>query len=45
METLARQDNVAEALRDYEELRQRLREELGAAPSAGTQELHRRLLG
>lgn len=45
METLARQDNVAEALRVYEELRQRLREELGAAPSAGTQELHRRLLG
>jgi pentatricopeptide repeat protein len=45
MESLARQDNVAEALRVYEQLRQRLRDELGTAPSAGTKELHRRLLG
>ncbi len=45
METLARQDNVAEALRVYEQLRQRLRDELGTAPSASTQELHRKLLG
>jgi class 3 adenylate cyclase/DNA-binding SARP family transcriptional activator len=45
METLAHRDNVAEALRVYEELRQRLRVELGTSPSAATQELHRRLLG
>jgi DNA-binding SARP family transcriptional activator len=45
METLARQDNVAEALRVYEQLRRRLRDELGTAPSTSTQELHRRLLG
>jgi SARP family transcriptional regulator, regulator of embCAB operon len=45
METLARRDNVAEALRVYEDLRRRLRDELGASPSAGTQELHRALLG
>jgi DNA-binding SARP family transcriptional activator len=44
METFARRDNVAEALRVYEELRQKLRDELGASPSAGTQELHRALL-
>ncbi|MGH2886465.1 MAG: AfsR/SARP family transcriptional regulator, partial [Solirubrobacteraceae bacterium] len=44
MEVLARRDNVAEALQVYEALRQTLREELGAAPSLGTQELHRRLL-
>jgi len=45
METLAARGNAAEALLVYEELRQLLREELGAAPSAQTQELHRRLLG
>ena len=44
MDVLARRDNVAEALRVYEGLRVRLREELGAAPSRATQELHRRLL-
>jgi DNA-binding SARP family transcriptional activator len=44
METLARRGNAAEALRVYEELRQKLREELGASPSASTQELHRALL-
>ena len=44
MEVLAREDNVAEALLVCEGLRLRLREELGAAPSAGTQELRRQLL-
>jgi DNA-binding SARP family transcriptional activator len=45
MEVLAARGNAAEALVVYEELRRRLRDELGAAPSAPTQELHRRLLG
>ena len=45
MEVLTRRDNVAEALQVYEELRRKLRDELGAPPSAGTQELHRKLLG
>ena len=44
MEALSRQGNSAEALLAYEELRTRLREELGASPSAPTQELHRKLL-
>ena len=44
MEALAAEDNVAEALRVYERLRVLLREELGAAPGAAAQELHRRLL-
>lgn len=44
MEVLAQRDNVAEALQVYEGLRCRLRDELGASPSAGTQELHRKLL-
>ena len=44
MEVLARKNNVAEALLLYEGLRRRLREELGATPSAATQELHRELL-
>ena len=44
MEVLAARGNSAEALRVYEELRRLLREELGAAPSVPTQELHRRLL-
>jgi DNA-binding SARP family transcriptional activator/class 3 adenylate cyclase len=44
MEALARRDNVAEALRVYEDLRQKLRDDLGASPSAGTQKLHRTLL-
>ena len=45
METLAARGNAAEALLVYDVLRRRLRDELGAAPSAPTQELHRRLLG
>ena len=45
METLAAQGNTAEALLVYDALRLRLREELGVAPSAPTQDLHRRLLG
>jgi DNA-binding SARP family transcriptional activator len=45
METLAARGNTAEALRVYETLRRRLRDELGAAPSASTQALHRRMLG
>jgi SARP family transcriptional regulator, regulator of embCAB operon len=44
MATLAAQSNTAEALRVYEELRSRLRDELGIAPSAATRELHERLL-
>ena len=45
METLARRGNSAEALVVYDALRTRLREELGTAPSAPTQQLHRKLLG
>jgi DNA-binding SARP family transcriptional activator len=45
METLSARGNTAEALLVYDALRQRLRDELGAAPSAQTKELHRRLLG
>jgi DNA-binding SARP family transcriptional activator len=45
MEVLERRGNPAEALRVYESLRLKLREELGASPSAATQELHRQLLG
>jgi DNA-binding SARP family transcriptional activator len=45
MEALAARGNGAEALLAYEALRQRLRDELGAAPSAQTQQLHRSLLG
>jgi DNA-binding SARP family transcriptional activator len=45
METLAARGNTAEALLVYDALRTRLRDELGAAPSAETQALHRRLLG
>jgi DNA-binding SARP family transcriptional activator len=44
MESLAAAGNVAEALQVYEELRQLLRDELGTAPSAATQEVHARLL-
>lgn len=44
MEALAAQGNPAEALAVYEDLRQRLREELGTAPSADLQRLHRDLL-
>jgi DNA-binding SARP family transcriptional activator len=45
MEGLALQGNAAEALRVYDDLRRLLHEELGAAPSPATQELHRQLLG
>jgi DNA-binding SARP family transcriptional activator len=45
MEALAARGNKAQALLVYDELRRRLREELGTAPSPQTQELHRRLLG
>jgi len=45
MVTLERRGNRAEALRVYDELRLRLRDDLGTAPSPATQELHRTLLG
>jgi DNA-binding SARP family transcriptional activator len=45
MESLAATGNPAAALRAYEDLRVRLREELGVAPSEATQALHVRLLG
>jgi len=44
MRSLERTGNVAEALRVYESLRTRLREELGVSPSAQAQALHTRLL-
>ena len=44
MQALAAEGNAAEALRAYERLRCLLRDELGVAPSAATQELHRALL-
>ena len=44
MLVLASRDNAAEALRVYERLRSRLRDDLGASPSPATQALHRRLL-
>jgi SARP family transcriptional regulator, regulator of embCAB operon len=44
MEALAAQENVAEALRVYDRLRVLLRDELGVAPGAASQELHRTLL-
>jgi SARP family transcriptional regulator, regulator of embCAB operon len=45
MAALVAEGNTAEALRTYEELRLLLRQELGIAPSAPTQELYRTLLG
>lgn len=45
MRSLAAEGNDAEALGVYERLRVRLREDLGVAPSAPTQELYRALLG
>jgi len=45
MQALAEEGNAAEALRVYDSLRRLLHDELGAAPSAATQELHRSLLG
>ena len=44
MEALAASGNVAEALRVYDDLRIRLRDELGTAPAAELQALHQRLL-
>jgi DNA-binding SARP family transcriptional activator len=44
MEALAREGNKGEALRIYEKLRRRLRDDLGVAPSVQSQELHRQLL-
>jgi DNA-binding SARP family transcriptional activator len=44
MEALTREGNKAEALRVYEKLRRRLRDDLGVAPSVQSQELHRQLL-
>jgi SARP family transcriptional regulator, regulator of embCAB operon len=45
MEALDREGNCAEALLVYEQLRAKLREDLGISPSAPTQEVYRRLLG
>ena len=44
MEALERRGNVAEALRVYDGLRLLLRDELGVAPSAQLQDVHRRLI-
>jgi DNA-binding SARP family transcriptional activator len=44
MEALAARGDVAEALRAYEELRLRLRDELGAIPGAPLRAAHERLL-
>jgi DNA-binding SARP family transcriptional activator len=44
MEILTARGNSAEALRIYELLRQRLRDELGAAPAPELRELQERLL-
>ena len=44
MAALAGRGNVAEALRAYDDLRVLLRDELGTAPGADVQALHRRLL-
>lgn len=44
MRALAAEGNTAEALGVYDQLRVRLRDELGAAPSRPTQALHRTLL-
>ena len=44
MESLAAEGNVAEALRVYDDLRVRLRDELGTAPASELQALHQRLL-
>jgi DNA-binding SARP family transcriptional activator len=45
MQVLAARGNVAEALLTYDNLRVRLREDLGIAPGAAVQGLHRTLLG
>jgi DNA-binding SARP family transcriptional activator len=45
MEALVAEGNTAEALQTYERLRVLLRQELGIAPSAATQQLHKTMLG
>jgi DNA-binding SARP family transcriptional activator/tetratricopeptide (TPR) repeat protein len=45
MEALAARGDVAEALRAYEDLRVRLRDELGAIPDTAVRAVHERLLG
>jgi SARP family transcriptional regulator, regulator of embCAB operon len=45
MRVLEQRGNAAEALLVYDDLRRRLREELGVAPMASLQAEHRRLLG
>jgi DNA-binding SARP family transcriptional activator len=45
MRALELRDNRAEALQVYDDLRQRLRNELGISPSPATQDVYRRLLG
>lgn len=45
MEALAARGNGADALLVYDNLRRRLRDDLGTGPSPETRELHRRLLG
>jgi len=45
MQALVASGNTAEALRTYDQLRKLLNEELGTAPSAEIQALHRKLLG
>jgi DNA-binding SARP family transcriptional activator len=45
MQALHADGNDAEAIAAYDALRLRLRDELGTAPSAPTQQLHRALLG
>ena len=44
MEALAHEGNKAEALKVYERVRRRLRDDLGVAPSTRSQDLHRQLL-
>jgi DNA-binding SARP family transcriptional activator len=45
MRALEQEGNRAEAIRAYEEMRTRLRDDLGTAPSGEAQEIHARLLG
>jgi DNA-binding SARP family transcriptional activator len=44
MQAFVAEGNDADALRIYDRLRQLLREELGTAPAAPTQALHKRIL-
>jgi len=45
MRALAARGNSAEALKIYDALRRRLRDDLGVAPGPETQDLYRQLLG